>query len=279
MKTESEILKTLASNPVSIENDVKNDIDRHRLNAIADNNERDANKWWCIEQIYTVINAYLSLYHNLKNGQYEDAWHYLCEVDTEQSFLFDNKESFDFGNEANDKFGIFYIRNHLKYIEKMYPYEWFTSREEIIREEKCSICSKTISVRHPCGHRPGKLYMGELCLREVTKVDFKGLAIVKDPFDKYAIIKPKDMEYNYGSVKFLADNISDPWEMWYLKESRTIRPDFKKAGRNDKCPCGSGKKYKHCCMGSDKIYMPHYDIILPKPKQNYAPTYIATTWK
>ena len=22
--------------------------------------------------------------------------------------------------------------------------------------------------------------------------------------------------------------------------------NFKKVGRNDKCPCGSGKKYKHC---------------------------------
>ncbi|MBQ1236828.1 MAG: SEC-C domain-containing protein, partial [Oscillospiraceae bacterium] len=21
----------------------------------------------------------------------------------------------------------------------------------------------------------------------------------------------------------------------------------KKVGRNDPCPCGSGKKYKHCC--------------------------------
>ena len=24
--------------------------------------------------------------------------------------------------------------------------------------------------------------------------------------------------------------------------------DTKKVGRNDPCPCGSGKKYKHCCM-------------------------------
>ena len=24
----------------------------------------------------------------------------------------------------------------------------------------------------------------------------------------------------------------------------------KKIGRNDPCPCGSGKKYKHCCIGS-----------------------------
>lgn len=25
-----------------------------------------------------------------------------------------------------------------------------------------------------------------------------------------------------------------------------------KIGRNDRCPCGSGKKYKHCCMAQDE---------------------------
>ena len=30
------------------------------------------------------------------------------------------------------------------------------------------------------------------------------------------------------------------------KESTTIRKE-KKVGRNDPCPCGSGKKYKKCC--------------------------------
>ena len=30
------------------------------------------------------------------------------------------------------------------------------------------------------------------------------------------------------------------------KESGTVRKP-KKIGRNDPCPCGSGKKYKHCC--------------------------------
>lgn len=30
------------------------------------------------------------------------------------------------------------------------------------------------------------------------------------------------------------------------KQSGTIRKD-KKIGRNDPCPCGSGKKYKKCC--------------------------------
>jgi len=32
---------------------------------------------------------------------------------------------------------------------------------------------------------------------------------------------------------------------------RPVRTAGAKAGRNDPCPCGSGKKYKHCCMRKD----------------------------
>ncbi len=32
------------------------------------------------------------------------------------------------------------------------------------------------------------------------------------------------------------------------KNMHTIVRAEKKVGRNDPCPCGSGKKYKHCCM-------------------------------
>jgi uncharacterized protein len=31
----------------------------------------------------------------------------------------------------------------------------------------------------------------------------------------------------------------------------TVRRSAPKIRRNDPCPCGSGKKYKHCCGGSD----------------------------
>jgi preprotein translocase subunit SecA len=31
-------------------------------------------------------------------------------------------------------------------------------------------------------------------------------------------------------------------------EPKTIRNRIEKAGRNDPCPCGSGKKFKNCCM-------------------------------
>jgi preprotein translocase subunit SecA len=33
-----------------------------------------------------------------------------------------------------------------------------------------------------------------------------------------------------------------------VPEPKTIRNRTEKAGRNDPCPCGSGKKFKNCCM-------------------------------
>ena len=46
-----------------------------------------------------------------------------------------------------------------------------------------------------------------------------------------------------------------------------------KIGRNAPCPCGSGKKYKNCCMGSKPVlslkesYKRQYGIILKEPHQ------------
>ena len=37
--------------------------------------------------------------------------------------------------------------------------------------------------------------------------------------------------------------------------------EYPKVNRNDKCPCGSGKKYKNCCMNSGK-----YDNLIMKTK-------------
>ena len=37
--------------------------------------------------------------------------------------------------------------------------------------------------------------------------------------------------------------------------------EYPKVNRNDKCPCGSGKKYKNCCMNSGK-----YDNLITKTK-------------
>lgn len=34
-----------------------------------------------------------------------------------------------------------------------------------------------------------------------------------------------------------------------LQKARTVENPFRHVGRNDPCPCGSGKKFKKCCLG------------------------------
>ena len=53
-----------------------------------------------------------------------------------------------------------------------------------------------------------------------------------------------------------------------------LKNDGKKIGRNDPCPCGSGKKYKKCCMNAEtprpvdykKLYADKYNIRLKSEK-------------
>jgi uncharacterized protein YecA (UPF0149 family) len=33
-------------------------------------------------------------------------------------------------------------------------------------------------------------------------------------------------------------------------DEREERRHWRAASRNDPCPCGSGRKYKHCCLAS-----------------------------
>jgi len=39
---------------------------------------------------------------------------------------------------------------------------------------------------------------------------------------------------------------------WRAKRgATTVRNDAPKVGRNDPCPCGSGKKFKQCCGAAE----------------------------
>ena len=38
----------------------------------------------------------------------------------------------------------------------------------------------------------------------------------------------------------------------YQNRKPSVR-EYPKIGRNDPCPCGSGKKYKNCCLSSGKF--------------------------
>ena len=36
-----------------------------------------------------------------------------------------------------------------------------------------------------------------------------------------------------------------------VKKVDPIRRSYEKIGRNEDCPCNSGKKYKHCCLKTE----------------------------
>lgn len=49
----------------------------------------------------------------------------------------------------------------------------------------------------------------------------------------------------------IASNVRAIHAYWLARRGRDIAPfrrDKPRVGRNDPCPCGSGKKYKHCCL-------------------------------
>ena len=51
-----------------------------------------------------------------------------------------------------------------------------------------------------------------------------------------------------AKAAWLAERYGDPEGL--LSSPRRIEKSAPKVGRNDPCPCGSGKKYKRCCLGS-----------------------------
>lgn len=45
----------------------------------------------------------------------------------------------------------------------------------------------------------------------------------------------------------------------YFRKTRPVVRDNKKIGRNDPCPCNSGKKYKNCCMNTGRYETTHFE--------------------
>ncbi|MDQ5904188.1 MAG: uncharacterized protein QG672_1781 [Pseudomonadota bacterium] len=59
-------------------------------------------------------------------------------------------------------------------------------------------------------------------------------------------------ELNQQAQEDLARAVSEIYLFWNAKRgSGTLRREGEKVGRNDSCPCGSGKKYKQCCGKAD----------------------------
>ncbi|WP_446011946.1 YecA family protein [Candidatus Electrothrix sp.] len=166
-----------------------------------------------------------------------------------------------------DKILIF-IENQLVGLEKLYPYKWFCSAGFVVDWFKCSICGENID-SFDCPHIAGRLYQGKMATKQPQgDVELDHVAIVSHPKDKRRLWKRYDDEADqYQCIRFLFDRIRTNeikiCDFQKLKFSKRLLPksSFRKIGRNDPCYCGSGKKFKKCCVGQNMIEIEHIDIV------------------
>ena len=77
-------------------------------------------------------------------------------------------------------------------------------------------------------------------INQITKEDFKTvfdiIELYKDEYKDGLRLSPVSVLYNSKTFEKI------------LNKKEEEKDEFRNIGRNDPCPCGSGKKYKKCCM-------------------------------
>ncbi|OQW53481.1 MAG: hypothetical protein A4S09_07735 [Proteobacteria bacterium SG_bin7] len=96
-------------------------------------------------------------------------------------------------------------------------------------------------------------------LEWAKKSDWKGLKIVSTEkgtaADSEGVVEfiatygQEGKYFNHHEISYFRKDTSGQWLFvdGQPPEKKTIRRESPKVGRNDPCPCGSGKKYKKCC--------------------------------
>ena len=220
-------------------------------------------------EIYDIHKKYISIFDLLKKQKYEEVWNLIDNTNKSIGCV-----RINFDEHCNDYF-LEYISEVLSNLEKLYPYKLFASRELLIKKVKCNICGKLVSPRCECTHIPLKLYMGKLCqyIVESEGAEFLGISIVKKPMDKYALLKVSGKDFDYKLLDSFAKRIDSPYRIWTIKCSKYKKDVFKNVNRNDLCPCGTGKKYKRCCYGTNNEFYNNTDIIFINPPAEYSYDY------
>jgi hypothetical protein len=66
----------------------------------------------------------------------------------------------------------------------------------------------------------------------------------------------EDMQYqrdDWDPIEHFSPENIEYLDKLHCDEEKQIKEKKKKIGRNDPCPCGSGLKYKKCCLRKDSL--------------------------
>lgn len=220
--------------------------------AIERNDEMLANSQLVFRNYFRVFCELLQLFDMLEKGHYKSSWDKLqdCLENIKYVSRFTVKEN---RMDLDDLYDL------LVQYEGLYPYSIFGSSEYVISKSHCSICGQSMQSLD-CPHIKGNIYWGEPAIECIDKIDvFQALCVVSHPEDKRCVLEMADDDRT-EQEKFIMLHqyveLHQPALQHFSIEGfkeRRIREDLKVVGRKQPCPCGSGKRFKHCC-GKDMYY-------------------------
>lgn len=234
--------------------------------AVINHDYKSAKKIWCLEQIFNIQKGYVDAFFDIKRCDFYEGW---CLLEDVEGCYINLNRHFD---NNNDNYKIRFIFEHVKKIQSVFPYNLFLSPGLIVDKFKCNICGKTYKLRKKCEHEVGEIYDGRLCVKLADGVNLLECSIVKSPVQKYSVFfNEGEDNYNYFLVYEIISNLQSPFHLWNYTISEKLQPhsNFKHLSENDYCPCGSGEKYKNCCLNKKGVLGLHYQIsysVKPKDK-------------
>ena len=95
-------------------------------------------------------------------------------------------------------------------------------------------------------NKPGKIFDGKVNAKLGSKKRPAVVTVQNKTRAKEIAAKFKENGWEY-KIEIKPDKPEDIFELKQLLNPPKPKKSKKKAGRNDPCPCGSGKKYKKCC--------------------------------
>jgi hypothetical protein len=224
---------------------------------------------WIYQTIIRVHVHYRIAFDLLKEKKFYNAW---CEIEKTENHLCWLEKHYDF---SEGQFFLSHIKKTVNILQSIFPYKIFGSCEMKFKRT-CSICGQLKTPRSQCNHEIGEIYDGEMCGVNVTSINILGYSFVEKPAFKYSVpfinVDPETGEtidqYDYTLVENISSKLCSPYQNWDLRISQKTRhitaEEYVSIGRNGKCPCSSGKKFKRCCMDKGCISYPHYDLFIPR---------------
>ena len=227
-----------------------------KAGAVARGDQELAKAAWVLETAGHAQDAFVRAFNSTRSEAFKAAWDSLAEAEGQLSAV---ERHFTAEGGA---FGLGHMRAHIPRFQSLFPYQWGISPAILYKRVVCSVCRERITLRSDCGHVSGEIYDGEMCVRVIEEAELLHLSLVESPAQRFSVVDLDPDMPGFDPVRYVFDALRSPWDAWTVRreERRAHHPLFRDLGRNDPCPCASGRKYKRCCLNSETVF-PHFDFV------------------